>query len=94
MHSICIGMISLMPLFIPSMGLPSLSQSSCGGVAVLIRMIQVSENYDSAYELTLIGIDNREFELITWDRDSTLRIWPVDASIMEVSHLLAFIFPY
>ena len=60
----------------------------------MIRMIQVSGNSDSAYDLTLIGIGNREFELITWDRDSTLRIWPVDVSITEVSHLLAFIFPY
>jgi hypothetical protein len=51
----------------------------------------VSRNYDSAADLTLIGIDNREFELVTWDRDSTLRIWPVDLSIMEVSHPISFI---
>jgi hypothetical protein len=56
-------------------------------------MIQVSANYDSAADLTLIGIDNREFELVTWDRDSTLRIWPVDSSIMDVSHLISFISP-
>jgi hypothetical protein len=94
MHSICIGMISSMSLSIHSMGLLSSSQSLCGVTSVSIRMIQVSRNYDSAVDLTLIGIDNREFELVTWDRDSTLRIWPVDLSIMEVSHPISFISPY
>jgi hypothetical protein len=80
-------MISLMFLSILLMGLRSLSRNSCGVVVILIKMIQVSGNYDSEADLTLIGIDNREFELVTWDRDSILRIWPIDISIMEVSHL-------
>jgi WD repeat-containing protein 59 len=29
------------------------------------------------------SVDAREFQLITWDRDSVLRFWPIDTNIME-----------
>ena len=42
---------------------------------------------------TLLGINNREFELVSWHRNSILRLWPVDVSIMEVSHLTVVFIP-
>jgi hypothetical protein len=29
--------------------------------------------------------DDREFQLITFDRDSNLRFWPIDMNLMQVS---------
>jgi hypothetical protein len=28
--------------------------------------------------------DDREFQLVTWSEDRTLRAWPIEAAILEV----------
>lgn len=29
--------------------------------------------------------DNNEFQLITWSKDKSLRFWPIDQEVMQVS---------